>query len=273
MLFLRYLFSIIFSFLIHSLAFSSAPPPSLYLDLNATQKSSIAIQLVTPVKADEQPQKPIKEQQTPVKKDVSTPQQVVEKVMPKPVEKTEKVVKKVDKKPVVRPVKKEIKRLEKVQQKRSVSKTDTKIATEDEIEKVTQHEPQTKPKKIPKEVSKEAQQPPQKIDKLIPPAASASTAKQSAPKIVEKITFSARPAPIAYPHSAKRRNIEGIVLVEVWLDEQGKQTKQHIINSSGHQVLDKAALKGIRQWQFSRQQDSGQAIAYRVQVPINFGLN
>jgi protein TonB len=91
--------------------------------------------------------------------------------------------------------------------------------------------------------------------------------------MVKKVTFSARPSPIDYPHSAKRRNIEGLVLVEVWLDEKGKQIKQRIINSSGHQILDKAALKGISQWQFSRQQDDGQAIAYRVQVPINFGLN
>jgi len=272
-LFLRYLFSIVFSFLIHSLAFSSAPSPSLSLDLNATQKSSIAIQFVAPVKVEKQPQEVIKEQQIAVKKAALTPPQVIEKVIPKPIAKTEKVVKKTDKKPVVKPVKKEIKRVEKAQQKRSISATGTKIDTENEIQKVTQNEPQTKTNKTANKISKEVQQTPQKIDKPMPPTASANTAKQSAPKRVEKITFSARPAPIAYPHSAKRRNIEGVVLVEVWLDEQGKQTKQQIITSSGHQVLDKAALKGIRQWQFSRQQDDGQAIAYRVQVPINFGLN
>lgn len=91
--------------------------------------------------------------------------------------------------------------------------------------------------------------------------------------MVKKITFTARPTPIGYPRSAKRQNIEGRVLVEIWLNKQGQQTKQLIINSSGHQALDNAAIKAITQWKFSRHQYAGQEIAYRVQVPINFELN
>jgi len=93
------------------------------------------------------------------------------------------------------------------------------------------------------------------------------------PKMVNKVSFSARPTPIEYPHSAKKRNLEGRVLVEVWLDAQGAQTKQLIVRSSGHHILDNAALQTIRQWQFSRHQAAGQSIAHRVHVPINFELN
>jgi protein TonB len=245
--FFRYLLSVIFSFLIHSLAFSSAPPPSLNLDLNATQKSSIAIQFVAPKK-----EYITKENTKKTPKEIISEPEKVTKAVKKQINMTEKN----DNKAFIKPLKNRLKEVKKTVKDEPKSKLIT--------EKLAKNEPKKELDEKPKKR--------QKTEKPIP-TATASSNKQSAPKMVKKVTFSARPSPIDYPHSAKRRNIEGLVLVEVWLDEKGKQIKQRIINSSGHQILDKAALKGISQWQFSRQQDDGQAIAYRVQVPINFGLN
>jgi protein TonB len=245
--FFRYLLSVIFSFLIHSLAFSSAPTPSHNLDLNATQKSSIAIQFVAPKK-----EYITKENTKKTPKEIISEPEKVTKAVKKQINMTEKN----DKKAFIKPLKNRLKEVKKTVKDEPKSKLIT--------EKLAKNEPKKELDEKPKKR--------QKTEKPIP-TATASSNKQSAPKMVKKVTFSARPSPIDYPHSAKRRNIEGLVLVEVWLDEKGKQIKQRIINSSGHQILDKAALKGISQWQFSRQQDDGQAIAYRVQVPINFGLN
>jgi protein TonB len=245
--FFRYLLSVIFSFLIHSLAFSSAPPPSLNLDLNATQKSSIAIQFVAPKK-----EYITKENTKKTPKEIISEPEKVTKAVKKQINMTEKN----DNKAFIKPLKNRLKEVKKTVKDEPKSKLIT--------EKLAKNEPKKELDEKPKKR--------QKTEKPIP-TTTASSNKPSAPKMVKKVTFSARPSPIDYPHSAKRRNIEGLVLVEVWLDEKGKQIKQRIINSSGHQILDKAALKGISQWQFSRQQDDGQAIAYRVQVPINFGLN
>jgi protein TonB len=245
--FFRYLLSVIFSFLIHSLAFSSAPTPSHNLDLNATQKSSIAIQFVAPKK-----EYITKENTKKTPKEIISEPEKVTKAVKKQINMTEKN----DNKAFIKPLKNRLKEVKKTVKDEPKSKLIT--------EKLAKNEPKKELDEKPKKR--------QKTEKPIP-TATASSNKQSAPKMVKKVTFSARPSPIDYPHSAKRRNIEGLVLVEVWLDEKGKQIKQRIINSSGHQILDKAALKGISQWQFSRQQDDGQAIAYRVQVPINFGLN
>lgn len=247
MFFFRYLLSVIFSFLIHSLAFSSAPPPSLNLDLNATQKSSIAIQFVAPKK-----EYITKENTKKTPKEIISEPEKVTKAVKKQINMTEKN----DNKAFIKPLKNRLKEVKKTVKDEPKSKLIT--------EKLAKNEPKKELDEKPKKR--------QKTEKPIP-TTTASSNKPSAPKMVKKVTFSARPSPIDYPHSAKRRNIEGLVLVEVWLDEKGKQIKQRIINSSGHQILDKAALKGISQWQFSRQQDDGQAIAYRVQVPINFGLN
>ena len=55
-------------------------------------------------------------------------------------------------------------------------------------------------------------------------------------------------------------------------DEQGNQNKQLLLESSGHNVLDERALSTIKEWRFSHQVEQGQAIAHRVQIPINFQL-
>ncbi|MGC9403561.1 energy transducer TonB [Vibrio genomosp. F10] len=113
----------------------------------------------------------------------------------------------------------------------------------------------------------------EKSERTIEPVTAANNTAPAAPKLVKKPTFETRPSAIDYPRSAKRRNIQGVVLVEVWLDPEGDQTKLTIVSSSGHQILDSAALKGISEWQFRHHKNDGQAIAHRVQIPINFKLH
>lgn len=90
--------------------------------------------------------------------------------------------------------------------------------------------------------------------------------------LVKKPRFNAKPTPVTYPRIARKKGLEGKVLIEVWLDEQGNQIKQLLLESSGHRVLDERALSTIKEWRFSNQLEQGQAIAHRVQIPINFQL-
>ncbi len=75
-----------------------------------------------------------------------------------------------------------------------------------------------------------------------------------------------------YPSLAKRRNQQGVVLVEVRLDERGQQRALHIVQSSGVESLDEAALKAVSAWQFRPQTSDGRAVPSRVQIPIEFAL-
>ncbi|GAM68564.1 ferric siderophore transport system [Vibrio sp. JCM 19236] len=102
--------------------------------------------------------------------------------------------------------------------------------------------------------------------------ASTNAASASKPKMVKKPTFSAKPTPVGYPRLAQKRGWQGNTLIEIWINEEGKQIKQAIVNSSGHKILDEAAMKAVAEWQFQRRSEQGQRIAYRVQVPINFQL-
>lgn len=99
------------------------------------------------------------------------------------------------------------------------------------------------------------------------------TAKDSAPKRIATPSFKTRPAPIAYPSQARRRGQEGTVVVEVWLDERGNQTKRILARSSGVHSLDKTALKAIAKWRFSAYVENGRNIAHRVHIPIRFQLD
>nr|WP_246847347.1 energy transducer TonB [Vibrio crassostreae] len=93
------------------------------------------------------------------------------------------------------------------------------------------------------------------------------------PVLVTKPSFSARPTPPNYPRHARRRGVEGVATYEIWLDAEGKQIKQALVNSSGALMLDNAALDAIKQWKFSPHTVNGRAIAHRVQIPVRFRLD
>jgi protein TonB len=69
-----------------------------------------------------------------------------------------------------------------------------------------------------------------------------------------------------YPLVARRRGEEGKVLLRVNLSQSGAVKDVTLEESSGFELLDKAALKAVRHWRFSRK------AARTVLVPINFRL-
>ncbi len=95
----------------------------------------------------------------------------------------------------------------------------------------------------------------------------------SKPTLLKKVNFSAKPTPVKYPRLARKRGMEGRAMIEVWIGEDGQQVKREVVQSTGHKLLDEAALKAIEQWQFAKRSVDGIAIAHRVHIPINFQLN
>ena len=95
--------------------------------------------------------------------------------------------------------------------------------------------------------------------------------QETLPKIVTA-HYRGRPSPVAYPMLARRQGLEGEAIIEVWLDEEGEQLQRVIIQSSGHALLDQAALRSVAQSQFSPYQENGQPQRSRLRVPIQFTL-
>ncbi|TCN78673.1 outer membrane transport energization protein TonB [Vibrio crassostreae] len=118
-------------------------------------------------------------------------------------------------------------------------------------------------KKVDKNLAESANQP-QEVNQGV---------SNQEPVLVTKPSFSARPTPPNYPRQARRRGVEGVATYEIWLDAEGKQIKQALVNSSGALMLDNAALDAIKQWKFSPHTVNGRAIAHRVQIPVRFRLD
>jgi protein TonB len=79
------------------------------------------------------------------------------------------------------------------------------------------------------------------------------------------------PAP-DYPPAAQKRGLEGKVLLKVHVLASGQPDSVAVAKSSGHPILDEAALKAVNQWAFAPARRGQTAIDGWVQVPLNFKI-
>lgn len=78
-----------------------------------------------------------------------------------------------------------------------------------------------------------------------------------------------RPPP-RYPQEALRRNVGGLVRVQVMVAADGSVDRLELAESSGDRFLDRAALEAVRRWRFQPAVRDGQAVAASVIVPLEF---
>jgi protein TonB len=113
-----------------------------------------------------------------------------------------------------------------------------------------------------------------------PPAAPAvsatATATAAAETEVEVLSrqpaFRLPPEQPRYPAQARRRNQQGVVLLEVRLDARGAQREIRLLRSSGFPSLDRAALEAVAEWRFHPEVINGRGVPSRVQIPVEFAL-
>ncbi len=95
---------------------------------------------------------------------------------------------------------------------------------------------------------------------------------QGAPLYQSQPQYLTPPQPPKYPRLARKRGIEGRVLLHVVIDRQGAVTELSVERSSGSALLDRAARKAVQRWQFVPARQNGVAVASYVRVPIDFVL-
>ena len=78
--------------------------------------------------------------------------------------------------------------------------------------------------------------------------------------------------PPRYPEIAREHGWQGRVLLRVQVDSQGRTGDVAIKRSSGHNVLDRAALAAVRDWRFNPARRAGRPVPGAVDVPISFRL-
>ncbi|MDD2774548.1 MAG: TonB family protein [Gallionella sp.] len=84
-------------------------------------------------------------------------------------------------------------------------------------------------------------------------------------------TYLNNPKP-SYPSVANRMGWQGTVVVNVEVLATGLAGQLSVQRSSGHDVLDDAALQAIRHWRFVPARQNGQLVTQHFLVPIPFVL-
>lgn len=78
----------------------------------------------------------------------------------------------------------------------------------------------------------------------------------------------------SYPLFSQKSGHQGIVLLHVQIDKEGKVSAVSVIKSSGYMELDQQALITVRhQWKFKPAKKNGIPIATEVAIPIHFSLH
>ncbi|HEX7115311.1 MAG TPA: energy transducer TonB [Steroidobacter sp.] len=102
--------------------------------------------------------------------------------------------------------------------------------------------------------------------------AAARVPDEAAPKLITSVEYVREPAP-RYPPQSRRLREEGLVVLEVLIDEQGRAKRIQIETSSGYRRLDEAALEAVRAALFRPYTVAGEPRQALVRVPIEFALN
>lgn len=75
-----------------------------------------------------------------------------------------------------------------------------------------------------------------------------------------------------YPRLARLRGLEGEVVIQLAVNSKGVPIKTKLVRSSGHPVLDQAALEGLKKWRFEKSTEISQTIAFTTRKTVKFQL-
>jgi protein TonB len=76
----------------------------------------------------------------------------------------------------------------------------------------------------------------------------------------------------SYPLAARRRGEQGLVVLAATVSKEGHVAKVTLEHSSGFSLLDAAALRAVRDWEFEPARLGPLAMESEVEVPIRFRL-
>lgn len=133
--------------------------------------------------------------------------------------------------------------------------------------------PKPNPAREP-EPSKRAAVPqkPQQVQRLTS-GVSRDNAKNLAALITKPVAASylKNPPPL-YPMKSRMRKQQGTVLLDVRVSADGRPMNVSVRRSSGHTLLDRAALEAVQQWMFVPARHGSNRIEANVEVPVTFQL-
>ena len=106
---------------------------------------------------------------------------------------------------------------------------------------------------------------------VIPPTTKSDNTRSGSVIKIARPLYKQNAAP-PYPRRARRLGYEGTVLLKVLIDENGRVDNLTVLESSGHDTLDRAALSAVKNWLFEPGTEDGLKKKMWVKIPIRFDL-
>lgn len=106
----------------------------------------------------------------------------------------------------------------------------------------------------------------------VPPATATTQIPPESPQINSARPLYKQNDSPRYPLRARRMGYEGLVMLKVLVDENGRVNDLEVLQSSGYAILDKAALSSVRKWMFVPGTEGGKKKKMWVKIPIRFEL-
>ena len=104
-------------------------------------------------------------------------------------------------------------------------------------------------------------------------ASAASTGAASAKLVPPRYAAPGHGNPLpSYPRLARRRSLEGRLVLKVVIDREGRVDTIDVARSSGHPILDRAAKSAVRQWKFEPGRRAGIPVRAAIDIPVVFRL-
>lgn len=145
-----------------------------------------------------------------------------------------------------------------------------------EVKKETLPNPPVKPSIVdnppPMPVVEELE--PEQVEQSAPESieATKSTSRETAGLVKQASPLYQLNPPPKYPRLARRRGLQGMVVLDVLVNTSGWVEELQVGRSTGYGLLDKAAIKAVRNWQFKVGTVGGIPQQMWVKVPVRFRL-
>ena len=75
-----------------------------------------------------------------------------------------------------------------------------------------------------------------------------------------------------YPRKARTAGWEGTTVLKVRVDPGGRPGLVTVDRTSGFELLDRAAMRAMRRWEFHPARNGDRTVASWVKVPVSFQL-
>ncbi len=105
-----------------------------------------------------------------------------------------------------------------------------------------------------------------------PPPQPSSRAQTAGTQTTEPPRVERNPPPL-YPATAVDQGWEGITTLRIHIAKDGTVEAVEVLQSSGHSVLDAAAVRAVRKWRFSPAMRDGKPVPIHVRLKIRFSLD